>query len=320
MKKYYIYEIINNINGKTYIGQHKGELNDNYYGSGTAIKSAIKKYGKKNFTKIILEEVNSLTINDREIYWINLRKNEGKAEYNISGGGQSVSSPFFYKSEEEKKKIFKKSAQSRIGKPSGSTGKRFKEVNNGEHIANFQPCKSRRIIKCNETGQIFLSIRECADVLNISHEAIKDYLDNGRTIPIGGYTFEEINKKIPYVIILETEDTFETVKECAEFIGCNKTSVNKNLSGKAKQCLGYHIMYFKNYNKDENKYLGLPRYNESKQRYTTKKGHSIICIETGEEFKSIIEASKKFNVCKTDISLCCSGKRKTAGGYHWRYK
>lgn len=317
----YIYKITNNLNGKTYIGQHKSNLkDDNYFGSGTVIKQAIKKYGKENFTKTIIQEcLTQEELNKAEIQWIKKEKSIGKAEYNIAGGGQKCSNPFQYKTEEEKRKIYNKSGKSRKGRPSGSSGKRFKKFDTGFHKAIQQPCKSRRSIQCLETGQIFKSIRECSDILKISHEAIKDYLDNGRTTPIGGYTFKEIKLKIPYVIILENEQTFETIMDCANFIGCDRTNVIKNIKKKTKQCSGYHIVYFSEYDKNNNPYLGLPRYNESKQKYTTKKGHSVKCIELNKTFKSLAEAERETGANFTNISMCCTGIRKTAGGYHWKY-
>lgn len=51
----YVYETVNLINGKRYIGQHSKKYFDkNYYGSGKHLKSAIKKYGKENFDVILL--------------------------------------------------------------------------------------------------------------------------------------------------------------------------------------------------------------------------------------------------------------------------
>lgn len=45
----------------------------------------------------------------------------------------------------------------------------------------------------------------------------------------------------------------------------------------------------------------------------------VICIETGEIFNSMKEASIKMNINHKCICLVCKGKLKTAGKYHWKY-
>lgn len=67
-----IYKTTNVLNQHYYIGKDAAN-NPNYYGSGLAIKSAIKKYGKKNFIKETIEVVGGddlAKLLEREIYWI----------------------------------------------------------------------------------------------------------------------------------------------------------------------------------------------------------------------------------------------------------
>ena len=45
----------------------------------------------------------------------------------------------------------------------------------------------------------------------------------------------------------------------------------------------------------------------------------VQCIETGEIFNSLTEAAKAVDVSKSHICHCLKGKRKTTGGFHWRY-
>lgn len=83
-----IYEIINTVNNKRYIGKDKHN-NPNYFGSGRLINKAIKKYGKDKFIKIILEYCKSEEhMSDRERYWINITNAQtSKQYYNIGEGG-----------------------------------------------------------------------------------------------------------------------------------------------------------------------------------------------------------------------------------------
>ena len=45
----------------------------------------------------------------------------------------------------------------------------------------------------------------------------------------------------------------------------------------------------------------------------------IVCLETGVVYPSAHEAHRKTGVSRSNISSCCAGKRKNAGGYHWQY-
>ena len=91
---YYIYEIKNKINGKTYVGQRKCPKNkypetDKYMGSGYLLHYAFEKYGIENFSKSILAVTETKeNIDILEKFFIALYRSEGKAEYNIADGGQ----------------------------------------------------------------------------------------------------------------------------------------------------------------------------------------------------------------------------------------
>lgn len=94
--QYYIYKITNKLNGKLYIGQHKvpkqPEAFMRYLGKGLAIRAAIKKYGKANFAKEIIEYIEDdelhHTVSEREIYWIAFYNSRCPNGYNISPGGE----------------------------------------------------------------------------------------------------------------------------------------------------------------------------------------------------------------------------------------
>ncbi len=81
-----IYKTTNLVNGKFYIGQDSNN-NSDYLGSGLRLKRSIKKYGKDNFVKEILEFCETKDeLNIRERYWIS-ELNAKEDGYNIADGG-----------------------------------------------------------------------------------------------------------------------------------------------------------------------------------------------------------------------------------------
>jgi group I intron endonuclease len=87
---YYIYKITNLCNGKTYIGMHRTKnLDDGYMGSGKLLKAAIKKYGKENFQKDILETFDNeedMILKEKELVTNEFILSEDN--YNIMPGGK----------------------------------------------------------------------------------------------------------------------------------------------------------------------------------------------------------------------------------------
>lgn len=110
----FIYITTCSINHKKYIGKKKYDKNGQwktYLGSGIILQKAIKKYGKENFTRKIIEECDSLqSLNEREKYWISFYNAVKSDEYyNIADGGDGGNVRLGYSDEE-----YKKSEEKRI--------------------------------------------------------------------------------------------------------------------------------------------------------------------------------------------------------------
>lgn len=45
----------------------------------------------------------------------------------------------------------------------------------------------------------------------------------------------------------------------------------------------------------------------------------IKCLDTGEVFRTMLEASRKYGLSSASISNVCNGKTQTCGGMHWAY-
>lgn len=73
-------------------------------------------------------------------------------------------------------------------------------------------------------------------------------------------------------------------------------------------------------------WLGKHHSNETKEKISKAKMGTIstqrkkvICIETNIIYESLTKASEETNINSSHISQCCNNKRKTTGGFHWKY-
>lgn len=92
-----IYEFVNNINQKVYVGQaidykqrirtHKFNLKQD---KNTPFYNALKKYGWENFSINIIEECGTNELNEREVYWIEEKKSLYPNGYNLLEGGNQA--------------------------------------------------------------------------------------------------------------------------------------------------------------------------------------------------------------------------------------
>lgn len=126
-KKYnFVYLTTNLINGKQYVGDHSTDnLNDNYLGSGNLIVEAVRKYGKENFNREILEffstKKEAFDAQERYIEKYSTLSHGSNLGYNISPkGGHNVKNCF---SDESKEKI----RLGKSGKPSWNKGLKMSE-------------------------------------------------------------------------------------------------------------------------------------------------------------------------------------------------
>lgn len=107
----YIYQTVNRVNDKVYVGQHKGEFNPEYLGSGIYINRAIRKYGKDKFIVSVVAIANSRKeADDLEKKYIEEYKKNHQV-YNLAGGG--IGGDTFKDNPDKKKKAIEKQLETR---------------------------------------------------------------------------------------------------------------------------------------------------------------------------------------------------------------
>lgn len=182
MKQYYVYLTTNLINNKKYIGQHYGELDDSYIGSGNIFKKAVNKYGRNNFKKEILEICNTYEeVNYAERKWIEHYDAVKKDEfYNIAQGGFN-SNPCAGMSEEAQKIRKEKISKAVSGEKNYFYGKHFSGKEHPLYGKHHSKESKRKMSEAKKGGKA--PTAKSVDIYDASGKFIKHF-DTQRDLKI----------------------------------------------------------------------------------------------------------------------------------------
>lgn len=142
----------------------------------------------------------------------------------------------------------------------------------------------KKPIICIDTGEIFDSVKSAAAKSGVTHSCISMVL-NGRGKTAGGYRWSYLN----------SEDKFSEERRK------NMGLANRGRKQSAEQ-VEKRVAHLK----------GKPREN-----YNSYK--PVVCVETGRIFASVKIAAESVGITPCFLSKVLHGKKKTAGGYHWKF-
>ena len=219
---YTVYQHINKINGKIYIGitsripEIRWGANGSNYKSSPHFYSAIQKYGWNNFEhNILFENLTKEQACEKEQELIKqFNSMNRKYGYNSTSGGE-----IFTMNEETKQKI----SQALKGNTNGAN----------------HPCSEKKRQKISQAQKDRTFTEEHKQKLS---EAAKK-----RHVPCSDEKKKILSKSYPHkrkVYCEETNTIYESVQECARQLNLEATNISKVCRGKGKTVKGYHLKYF----------------------------------------------------------------------------
>lgn len=216
----YIYKTTNLLNGKFYIGKRVyRKKDDNWYlGSGIYLNRAIKKYGRENFKKEIIEWCeDKFHLCKREIYWINIfNSTDSKIGYNLSLGGDGGNVGI---------KAYIKIGNKLRGK------KKPKEF--GGKISKALKGKPKSKEHNEKVKQALLGISRPKEVVDKISKSIKNKYDNGWESPVQ-IEVHQYNKITGNYI-----QSYKSSTEASRILNINRKAINNNCIGKSKSSGGF---------------------------------------------------------------------------------
>lgn len=241
VRRYIIYEILNLINNKRYIGltseslhirwsRHKNNAKrkQNYQ---SILYKAIRNYGEDNFKLFILDICKSKTTAlKKEIYWIKKLKTKTPNGYNLTNGGEG--SLGIKRSKKEIKFIIDRFSKKVIR----SDGRIFKNIKSAAAYT--------KVSACNISACIYGKRSTCG---GFSWKLVKNDPINRRLINEAKRLINK-NKTIfarRRVKCLTNGKTYNSLTEAANILDCNVSKISLVCKNKRKSHKGMRFKYVK---------------------------------------------------------------------------
>jgi group I intron endonuclease len=211
-----VYKTTNLINGKTYIGQTT-RSKAYYYGSGTLIIKAIKKYGKNNFEKEILcERETQDSLDHAERLYIALLK----PEYNIDLGGKNK------------------------GKCSEAHKEKIRKINKGKNpYSNGCSIETRK--RMSESGKKKIFSIETRKKMSLKGKGKKHGPPSEKTREkIRNSLLNKETSQTKKVKCIELEKVFISAKQASRYYTIDDSGIIKCCRGKRHTAGGFHWEYY----------------------------------------------------------------------------
>lgn len=249
-----IYKITNTINRKVYIGKsidiEERWRQERYKQPNLHFANAVKKYGIENFSFEVLEECSEEQLDDKEKFYIKeYNSTDENLGYNITSGGTGGAMPpdvikrslatkekrnsfvRYWKGKEIPNEIKEKISNS-LKKEKNNNYKKF-----GKNAANH------REVVCLETGEIFGSVKQIAEKLDVSAQRIRNAILSNEIFR--GFHWKYLNKR-PKIKNEDTGEIFNSASEAAKKYGSKESLsvIHKVCKGKRKRAFGFTWSYY----------------------------------------------------------------------------
>lgn len=326
-----IYKITNLVNKKVYIGQSIWGF-DGRYGSverlgknthNAHLKKSIAKYGIENFEvdKCFDFAYSAEELDELEQYYIKMyNSTDEKYGYNKESGGtggKGIPS-------EQTRRLMSVATKKWMHT---EEGKKILSLNNGQN----------KKIKCLTDGNVFRSIRECADFYDIHVDSIINFI-KGKRQTCHGYEFafcdddEPINEEkirmevekpkfsIKGVRCLNDGKEFKTVKECREYYGISSTGIWNVLSGKweSTKGLSFQVLEGTNFKKTHSE-EAKKKIGEKSKGSNNGNSKKVICLNDMKIYDTVRACCDTYNIPYKQFSSILKGKRKLTNDLKFMY-